>query len=401
MLTEFTGCTPTTMAQRLGELQALLREREIELAILQYATDLYYYTGSVQPLYLLVPQNGEPCILARKSLTRIRDEAAQLPVSPFTGSKELAAILERAGGTSATHIGFTLDTASYTTVQRFLRLCPQAEATDISWDVRRLRMVKSSEEIAILARAGEFMAEVPELVRTHFSPGMSELALSAEIEYAFRRHGHDALIRCRREGVEMSGCGVCASGVQTLSGTKFEGICGGTGLSSAVPYGATMHRIAPEMPVLLDFAFVSGGYHLDQTRMASWGQPSAEVLRAYEAMLDVEQTILAAMRPGVSWETIYHSALDRATALGYAETFMGVELEHVSFVGHGVGLELDEPPFLAPHMPYPLEAGMTIAIEPKVALPGIGVVGIEDTIVLRSAGPELLTTCSQEFIVMR
>ncbi len=198
----------------------------------------------------------------------------------------------------------------------------------------------------------------------------------------------------------MSGSGVCVAGVRTLAGTKFEGVCGGTGLSPAVPYGATETIIAEGEPIVLDFAFVRHGYHIDQTRMASWGRPSDTVQRAYEAMLDVQQRVFDALRPGTRWEDVYAIALARAAESGYADTFMGVGREQVSFVGHGVGLELDEPPFLAPRMPYPLEVGMTIAVEPKVALPGIGVVGIEDTIVVRDGAPDRLTTCSQEWIVL-
>ncbi len=391
---------PDSLAARMLKLQALLAQRELDFAVLHYATDLYYYTGSVQPLYLLVPREGEASLLARKSLSRLQTEVPFLTTHPFDGSQELIAALDATGVRAARRLAFTLDTASAASVQRFQRLCPQAEIVDCSWELRQLRMVKSAEELAILARSGEIMTQLPELVRAHFSAGISELALSAALEYAWRRQGSDALIRCRREGVEMSGSGVCAAGVRTLSGSKFEGVCGGTGLSPAVPYGATETPIAPGEPIVLDFAFVRHGYHLDQTRMACWGRPTDEVLRAYEAMLTVQQHVFDALRPGTRWEEVYAVALARATELGYADTFMGVGREQVSFVGHGVGLELDELPFLAPRMPYPLEAGMTIAIEPKVALPGIGVVGIEDTVVVRDGAPERLTTCSQEFIIL-
>ena len=106
-------------------------------------------------------------------------------------------------------------------MQRFQRLCPQAEIVDISMDLRQLRMVKSADEVASMRQASTVLAQVPALLREHFVPGMSELALSAALEYAFRRQGHDALIRARREGMDMSACGRCASGVRTLAGSKF------------------------------------------------------------------------------------------------------------------------------------------------------------------------------------
>ncbi len=388
------------LRRRLSALQSMLARRDIELAILTCNTDLYYYTGSVQPQYLLVPVQGDPVLLARKAITRIKDEVTHLPVRIFSGTQDLLDILDEVGLRHVSKLGFTLDAVSYAGVQRLQRLFPQAGIADLSWDMRTLRMVKSAEELAIFTRAGQVMAQLPSLLHDAFHPGMSELALSAALEYALRLQGHGTLMRCRREGVEMSGYGVCAAGTNTLAGTKFEGICGGAGLSPAVPYGASEAVIARGTPIVIDFAFVLEGYHLDQTRMACWGIPSAEVTRAYSAMLAVQQAMSAMMKPGTLWEEVYRVAINMVEAQGYADTFMGVEREQVKFVGHGVGLELDEPPFLAPKMPYLLETGMVIAIEPKVALPGIGVVGIEDTVVIRDNGPEFLTVCPQEMILL-
>jgi Xaa-Pro aminopeptidase len=261
-------------------------------------------------------------------------------------------------------------------------------------------MVKSPEEIAVFTRAGWVMEQLPEMVRRAFRPGMTELELSAALEFGLRLQGHGTLFRCRREGVEMSAYGVCAAGERTLAGTKFEGVCGGAGLSPAVPYGASAAVIERGAPIVIDFGFVLEGYILDQTRMACWGEPRPEVSRAFHAMRVVQQAILDAMQPGTLWEEVYRVAISMAAAQGYADVFMGVDHEQVKFVGHGVGLEIDEPPFLAPKMPYPLEAGMVVAVEPKVALPAIGVVGIEDTVVIRAAGPEFLTVCPQEMIVL-
>jgi Xaa-Pro aminopeptidase len=128
--------------------------------------------------------------------------------------------------------------------------------------------------------------------------------------------------------------------------------------------------------MLIDISLLFEGYHSDQTRMFCWGEPSPQVKRVYEAMVQVEHGIIANLQPGRTWESVYQSALAQAKELGYAEGFMGLGVEKVKFVGHGVGLELDEPPFLAPGMDEVLTRGMTLAIEPKVALPEIGVVSI-------------------------
>lgn len=388
-----------TLTLRLHRLQALLAEREIDLAILHYATDLIYYTGSSLPLYLLAPQRGEARVVARKALARIAEEVS-LPLSAFSSSKEMAAIFAEVGAGEAARVGLTLDTLSYGTVQRLQPFFPRAEVVDLAWDIRALRMVKSPEEIAVMARGGRIMAAMADLIREHFTPGMTELELSAALEYAFRLQGNELMIRCRREGVEMAGCGVCTAGLNTLAGTKFEGVCGGVGLSAAVPFGVTADPIPPNTPILIDYGLVFEGYHIDQTRMACWGEPPAEARRAFEAMLEVEEAIFAALRPGATWEEVYRVAVDRAAELGYAEGFMGLGSEQVKFVGHGVGLELDEPPVLAPRMKQPLEAGMALAIEPKVALPDLGMIGIEDTVVIRENGIERLTICPQEMVIV-
>jgi len=134
--------------------------------------------------------------------------------------------------------------------------------------------------------------------------------------------------------------------------------------------------------------------------MACIGPIPDEVRKAYDAMLHIERDIIQMLRPGVVWKDVYTRAVELADKMGYSDTFMGFGTERVKFVGHGVGTELDEPPYLAPEMKDELAAGMVIAIEPKVALPGIGVVGIEDTLVIRDSGVDILTTADPDFIIV-
>jgi len=289
-----------TYAARLARLQAALSERAIDVLAITGNPDLYYYTGSVNPLYLLVPATGEPLLLARKAVARIADEVPHLPCHAFTGGSELHALVSAAFPHPVRRLAATLDTAAYATVQRLQQLFSGAELVDFAWEMRTLRMVKSSEELDAFTRAARVLAWLPELLHAAFMPGMSELALSAELERTLRLHGHGGLIRCRREGVEVCNCGVVTAGVHSLTGTKFDGVCVGRGLSTAVPYGATTDPIAPGAPITIDFAFVVDGYHLDQTRNAVWGTPSQEIVRAYQAMCEIEATVLSALRPGLA-----------------------------------------------------------------------------------------------------
>jgi Xaa-Pro dipeptidase len=392
--------TVAELSERIAKLQEVLRSRGIDLIALNRNSDIYYYTGSVQPLYVIIPASDEPFILARKSITRISSEVSHIPLEAFSGSKDLTAILERRRVSKSAKAAYTLDVTSYATVMRFQEMFGEPEIADFSWDIRALRMVKSETEIAIQRRAGEIMGAIPDVVREKFRPGMTEIDLSADMEYYLRLKGHTALIRCRREGVEMSGIGLCSSGENSLTGTKFDGICGGTGITPAAAYGASLSPIVKGIPGIVDFAFSYEGYIVDQTRMFCWGNPPDEALRAYDAMVRVHRAVISNLRPGAVWQDLYEDSVRMAGELGYSDYYMGVGTERVRFVGHGVGLELDEPPFLAAKMKDKLAAGMVLAIEPKVAMPGLGIIGVEDTFVIRDGEPEQLTKAPEGFVIL-
>lgn len=390
---------PAEFQERIHRLQEKMRAKDVDLVILSRNSDLYYYTGSVQPLYFILPATGEGIVLARKAIERIAAEASHLKLEVFNNTKDLMAILKSHGFDKVARVGFTLDSISYVSVQRWGQLIPEAEIVNFSWEIRSLRLVKSEAEIAIQAKAGEIMARIPEVVKSGFRPGMTELELSAVIEKYLREKGHTGLVRCYREGIEM-GLGVCSAGANSLVGTKFDGVCAGVGTSAAVSYGGGWERISKGTPVTLDYAFNLDGYHIDQTRMFCWGEPSEAIMKAYQRMCQIEGQIFEILKPGITWEKAYQLAVRLADEFGYSAEFMGLGADKVRFVGHGIGLELDEPPFIASGMEQLLEENMVVAIEPKVALAGVGVVGIEDTVVIKGSGIQLITNCSKEMILI-
>jgi Xaa-Pro aminopeptidase len=316
----------------------------------------------------------------------------------FSGSKDLQNIWNAHSLQNVKSLGFNLDATSYSVVNRMRLLSSQAETMDLSWDLRALRMVKSEDEIKIQERAGMTAARITDVIRDKFIPGMSELEMSAHIEHFFRVNGN-CIVKSNQEGLVIAS-GVCSAGFNTLAGNKFDGICSGAGVSPALPFGASFDIIPSHTPILFDFGFVLDGYHVDITRMASHGEPAPAVIDAFKAMLQIEKACVAALIPGASWVSVYQVALTMAEKLGFANEFMGLGKEKVRFVGHGVGIQLDEPPFFAPKMLQFIEENMVVAIEPKVSLPGIGVVGIENTYVVRKSGSSQITCASDEFIIL-
>jgi Xaa-Pro aminopeptidase len=166
---------------------------------------------------------------------------------------------------------------------------------------------------------------------------------------------------------------------------------GGRGVSAAVAQGAGFATIQRHQPILLDYVFAWQGYIADHTRIYALGGLPDDLMAAHQAMLDLEADLKQRARPGVSAGSLYDHAVGWAAEKGYGDWFMGADPQRIRFIGHGVGLELDEYPFLAKGQDMPLEKGMTIALEPKLVIPGKGVVGIENTHIVGEAGLETIT----------
>jgi Xaa-Pro aminopeptidase len=151
---------------------------------------------------------------------------------------------------------------------------------------------------------------------------------------------------------------------------------------------------------MLDYMFAYNGYLSDHTRIYSLGALPAQLTEAHAAMLELQQLIKKEASAGVQSGEIYELALAKTKELGYEDHFMGAGGERVRFVGHGIGLEVDEFPFLAAGQKLELQPGMTIALEPKLVFPGQGVVGIENTHVVTEDGLEQLSSYPENIIVI-
>jgi Xaa-Pro aminopeptidase len=143
--------------------------------------------------------------------------------------------------------------------------------------------------------------------------------------------------------------------------------------------------------VIVDYVFALHGYLSDHTRVFCIGSLPEELLNGHKAMLEIQETVKNRACPGVTGEEIYQLMIAAARDNGYGDWFMGVGDRRIRFTGHGIGLELDEFPFIAQGQKLKLERNMVIALEPKLIIPGKGVVGIENTHVVTEGGLEPLT----------
>jgi Xaa-Pro dipeptidase len=385
----------TEVKSRLAKFQRTLREMNADGALITQNVDIYYLTGTMQNGVLFVPQTGEPCFYVKKSVTRAELEAS-VPVEEMGRMKELGQRITARFGT-VKRLGLETDVLPYGTALRFLGLFPGAEAVDVGFPLRMIRAVKSEYELAQLREAAkwvnEIIAALPETVR----PGMTELELSAKIEYTLRLKGHIGIYRMRGYNQELC-LGMVASGSAAATPTYFDGPAGGLGLTTASPQGSSRKEIQPGEPILVDISTVVEGYIIDQTRMAVIGDLDPELQRAYDVAVRIIKEVEKLGKPGVSWESLYVKALEMAEEAGLKEHFMGYGKDQAKFLGHGVGLELDELPVLAKGFSQPLEENMVIAIEPKFTFPGKGVVGIENTYLVTQEGLKSITFAPEEIV---
>ncbi|NTU69180.1 MAG: aminopeptidase P family protein [Chlorobiaceae bacterium] len=381
--------------QRIARLQERLVKEGVHSALLLMPIDIYYFTGTRQNSALLVPAGGEATLLVRKSLSRAKAESPLGDIRPFPSGKELPGVF---GDASAT-IGLTFDAVPIQQQAYYSKVLPGRSFVDISMIVRDIRSTKSADEIGYLRKSAGLLASAFAQVPQFLKVGMRELDLAAEMEYRLRKAGHEGFVRMRAFNQELFGGLAVSAGAATYG--FFDGAVTGKGLSAASPQGASLDLIKANEPVLVDFAGVVNGYIADMTRIFVVGALDPELKRAFYLSLEIQEAVRCAMLPGAICEEVYLQAAAIAAQAGLGGNFMGMPGEQSRFVGHGVGLELDELPVLAQGFKLPLQAGQVVAVEPKFVIPGKGAIGIENTFVVTESGGERLCDFPDDIVFLQ
>jgi len=377
------------LEKRLFNIQKYLKNKNIDGALILQRIDLFYFSGTIQQAHLYVPAKGDPVLMVRKSYDRAKAESSIEKVLHLKRPSKIPDILKANGHALPTTLGLELDVLPTNMFFSFRGIFENPQIVDISPAIRLIRAVKSPYEIGIMRRAAELSDQVAAWVPNILRVGMTELELAGKIEAESRRLGHQGVLRMRLWGSEMF-YGHLLSGATGAVPSYLASPTGGVGASPAVAQGPGFKTIQRHEPVMVDYIFSYNGYLSDHTRIFSLGSLPSDLKNAHTAMLEVQQLVKKIAKPGVKTGDIYHRAVEKTKDLGYADHFMGIGSERVRFVGHGIGLEVDEYPFLAAGQQLELQAGMTIALEPKLIFPGKGVVGIENSHVVTEDGLEQL-----------
>jgi Xaa-Pro aminopeptidase len=245
------------------------------------------------------------------------------------------------------------------------RLLPKTEMVPVKELPEAVGIIKDSDEIESIRRAVAISDAVYEEILTVIEPGLHEVELAAEIEYRMRRQGSERL----------------AFDVIVVSGER-----------SALPHGQPGNKkIQAGELVTMDYGARVNGYCSDFTRTVVVGRATEQQREIYEIALRAQQAAEEAAAAGKTGKEVDAVARDIIADAGYGDYF-GHGL------GHGLGLEIHEPPKLSPKSQMTLQPGMVTSVEPGIYIPGMGGVRIEDVIVIREKGCEVLTQAKRELI---
>lgn len=393
--------TPASeLTARFRKLQALMVPAGFDAVLILQNADLFYFTGSIQQGLLYIPAAGDPLYLVRKDLGRARMECGLKEIVGFSSPRDLAGILGDFGYPLPGKAGMELDVVPVTLFNRFQAVLPHCSFGDASPLIRSVRAVKSSYELEIMKDAALQAEKVYQRAREVIRVGKTDLELAAELEFCARKDGHQGLTRMRGFNSELF-YGHIFSGTDSAAPAFLDAPLGGIGVNPSIGQGASYKRIEKFEPITVDMVYTFDGYLVDQTRMFCIGGLPEKLRKAYDDMLKVEEFLKSIARPGIPWGALYEDCYRLAVDLGYKDHFMGASGAQVSFIGHGIGVEVDEYPFIARGFKdLVLEENMTFAFEPKAVFPELGAVGIENTFWVGRDGLKHLTFSSEELVVL-
>ena len=373
---------------RVERLQELLRSASIEALVVTSNVNLLYLCGSIFSGLLFIPAEGEAQCFIRRPQSYPESSAVH-------AIRKIEQLSDHIDTLALGSVALELDEQSYSDIQRQQKLFPNATFHNGTALLRQARMRKTPLEIKQTRECARRHVKVYELIPQVYRPGMTDRDLQIEIERLMRQHGSVGLFRCFGSAMEIF-MGSLLAGDNAGVASPYDFALGGAGVP-ALPLGSNGTPLKEGMAVMVDMAGNYGVYYSDLTRTYSIGQLPEEAYRLHDLSLQLHQEVMQQAKPGSSCAELWNECLRRVEAAGAKDYFMGTELQ-AQFVGHGLGLQINELPVLTGRSKDILEEGMVIAFEPKFVLPGVGAVGIENTYLVTSSGVECLTPAPEEII---
>ncbi|MBN2124846.1 MAG: aminopeptidase P family protein [Deltaproteobacteria bacterium] len=384
--------------RRKERIQKSMQASGMDALFVVQRVDQFYFSGTAQSGFLYMPAEGDPLLLIKRYLPRARRESPLKNIVEIRSVRDIPSLIADAYGALPGTMGFEWDVMPVREFQFYRTLFQGTKCVDGSSHILDVRMIKSEWEVRQMENTAELSRLTFQYMKESIRPGITEMEFSGMIEAFARKSGHAGTIRVRDYQTEGYPWHILSGKSGGMVGL-LDSPASGEGTSAASPCGAGSKPLATNEPIMVDFLTVLNGYHLDETRMFTMGSLPPKAFDACSAALEIHNELLEKTGPGVAIGDLFQHSVSCAERLGFAESYLGPPGYKVSFVGHGIGLELIEPPVVARGRKALLEPGMVLALEPKMVFDGEFIAGVESDILVTETGSRLLSRIPVEIFV--
>jgi Xaa-Pro aminopeptidase len=383
------------LLERINGLRRLMADAGIDFALLIQNVDCFYFAGTMQKGMLVVPLDQDPLIFVEKGTERAVMETP-LELTPIKNDKEIKKILIDKHILKGT-AGLEFDVLPLSIFERLKRVIGFDRYADVSESIREVRVIKSPFELLQIHKSGEMLSRVFAKARDVVREGKTELEIEAALVAEGRKIGHQGFLRMRGLNQEMMVSTVQAGYTGAIS-TMLDGPITGVGVTPAVPQGSSFKQVERGIPVTIDYGGGYNGYITDETRSFVVGELQEVFRRPYETARSIIEDVMTYGKAGVDCTEIFSRAYELAKKAGMKEYFLGYGDGKVTFIGHGLGLEINELPVITARHSRILKEGMVFAFEPKFVIPPYGAIGIEVDFIVRENRLERVTKNSIDIV---
>jgi len=380
-------------ASRLRKLQQTITNANADACIITSPVNQFWLCGFIFDGYMMLFPEGDPLLFVKRP-AGITDERVKQIRKP----EQIPDMLRDADLPLPKRVLIESDLLTYSSALRLQAALEMPEVINVSGEMRRLRSVKSEYELNHIRESALIHTKVYELIPSLYRRGMTDLELQIEIEREMRLHGSVGIFRSFGENMDIF-MGSMLAGDNAQAASPFDYALGGAGISPLLPLGANGTKLQPGMTLMVDMAGNYRPWMDDMSRTYAIEEAPDLAREAHQLSIDIIQAIEKTTKAGTPCADLYLLAEKMVQAKGMQRYFMGTS-QQAKFIGHGVGLEINEPPVLTPRSKEILESGMAIAVEPKFVLPGIGPVGIENTYIVHENGLEKITLCEESLMLL-
>lgn len=360
-----------------------------DIAVFFDRVNQYYFTGTKQNSVLIFLKNGEAHYFVKKSYKRANIESRFENIHSMSSFRDIPKVIGEQKYTNGYVEMSKLPMGLYNMVNKYLQIENVASVDPV---VGYQRSVKSEYELEIMkAAASRHNYFLQKVVPTLLEEGMSELEFAALYGHEMIKNGHQGTLNYNMFQANTAS-GDIAFGENSVYPTAFDGPGGAKGMYPAqAKLGDPNRKLKAGDMVFADWDFAMYGYQSDITQMYMYkGKVDDEMKAAHIECKRIKDMAAKMLKPGAVPSEIYNTVVDTLDKK-YKDNFMGANNENVKFLGHSLGLSVDELPVIAPRYDVPLEENMVIALEPKISFEGKGLVGVEDTYIVTPDGGLCIT----------